>query len=636
MMRTLDAGRAQTLRRVEVPSALPYLLSGAKIAAVISVIGAVFGEWSGADEGLGHLILVAQGQLQTARVFAAVVVLSALAIDRSSAPWRWSSGGSPGGVRAATAERRVSAGADRAWRPRRRDRGRLRREDRGAPRRRLRAAHAGARLLRQPRPRRDLHRARPRLLRRGRARGRAPGALRPLGADPPGGGRARRPRDLLRARGAARPRAGPAGGRRRGAGLAPADLADLAARGRDRRRPATSRARRWPPPGSPTRPPTSRRSSSGEGRPRRRRAGGRRAQPAARRCSRAAPTRCSAAFSTSRASTSPSAGANPRVVPVDRLGIPTYDELVLVADSDRVAEDPEAIRLFIAALERGTRAAVARSGRGDRGDPRRRRRARARSSPGPRSTRTLPLLLPRARAQPVRLHGRARVGALRRLLRRPRPDLDPPAAAGDAHRRAAAGQDPGVSPRRANPALHPDVARAGRSRPRQLPGPGRPRARARSATRSRWSRSTTGGASRAKYARLDRGGDRARRGAGARTWSSRTCCFPAGAVGRDRLARRAAAAGRDGARPGRRQHRRGSAGSPAATRWVVGRAAGVIANSRWLARPPGRADPGGRGEAGDRRLRHRPRRLLAAARPPTPAGRSAGTARAPPSSASAR
>jgi ABC-type nitrate/sulfonate/bicarbonate transport system permease component len=81
MMRTLDAGRAQILRRVEIPSALPFLFSGAKIAAVISVIGAVFGEWSGADEGLGHLILVAQGQVQTARVFAAVVVLSALAIS---------------------------------------------------------------------------------------------------------------------------------------------------------------------------------------------------------------------------------------------------------------------------------------------------------------------------------------------------------------------------------------------------------------------------------------------------------------------------------------------------------------------------------------------------------------------------
>ena len=50
------------------------------MAAAIAVIGAVFGEWSGADEGLGHLILIAQGQLQTARVFAAVVVLSAIAL----------------------------------------------------------------------------------------------------------------------------------------------------------------------------------------------------------------------------------------------------------------------------------------------------------------------------------------------------------------------------------------------------------------------------------------------------------------------------------------------------------------------------------------------------------------------------
>jgi putative hydroxymethylpyrimidine transport system substrate-binding protein len=52
-------------------------------------------------------------------------------------------------------------------------------------------------------------------------------------------------------------------------------------------------------------------------------------------------------------------GRDPRVVPVDELGIPTYDELVLVASEDAVAEDPEAIRLFIAALERGTRDAAA-------------------------------------------------------------------------------------------------------------------------------------------------------------------------------------------------------------------------------------------------------------------------------------
>jgi putative hydroxymethylpyrimidine transport system permease protein len=80
MMRTLDAGRWQILRRVEAPSALPFAFSGAKIAVAVAVIGAVFGEWSGSDSGLGYLMIQAQGQLLTARLFAAIVVLSAMAI----------------------------------------------------------------------------------------------------------------------------------------------------------------------------------------------------------------------------------------------------------------------------------------------------------------------------------------------------------------------------------------------------------------------------------------------------------------------------------------------------------------------------------------------------------------------------
>jgi putative hydroxymethylpyrimidine transport system substrate-binding protein len=52
-------------------------------------------------------------------------------------------------------------------------------------------------------------------------------------------------------------------------------------------------------------------------------------------------------------------GLAPTVIPVDRLGVPRYDELVLVANGDRVDEDPDAIRPFIAALERGTAEAVA-------------------------------------------------------------------------------------------------------------------------------------------------------------------------------------------------------------------------------------------------------------------------------------
>lgn len=53
-------------------------------------------------------------------------------------------------------------------------------------------------------------------------------------------------------------------------------------------------------------------------------------------------------------------GLDPVVTPVDRLGVPSYDELVLVAQRARLDEDPEAIRLFIAALARGTAAAVER------------------------------------------------------------------------------------------------------------------------------------------------------------------------------------------------------------------------------------------------------------------------------------
>jgi putative hydroxymethylpyrimidine transport system permease protein len=80
MMRTLDANRWQVFRRVEAPTALPYAFSGAKIAVAVAVIGAVFGEWSGATEGLGVVMDRANAQLLVPRMFAAVVVLSTMAI----------------------------------------------------------------------------------------------------------------------------------------------------------------------------------------------------------------------------------------------------------------------------------------------------------------------------------------------------------------------------------------------------------------------------------------------------------------------------------------------------------------------------------------------------------------------------
>jgi ABC-type nitrate/sulfonate/bicarbonate transport system permease component len=80
MMRTLDATRTEIFRRVEAPSALPGFFSGAKIAVAVAVIGAVFGEWAGSSSGLGHLMLTSSSQLLTARMFAAMLVLSAFAI----------------------------------------------------------------------------------------------------------------------------------------------------------------------------------------------------------------------------------------------------------------------------------------------------------------------------------------------------------------------------------------------------------------------------------------------------------------------------------------------------------------------------------------------------------------------------
>ena len=96
LMRSMGASRLRTLRSVELPSALPALFSGLKIAASVSVIGAVFGEWAGADEGLGRLVLLGNNQLQTPRVYAGIVILTLMAVglfalvalaERLAVPW---------------------------------------------------------------------------------------------------------------------------------------------------------------------------------------------------------------------------------------------------------------------------------------------------------------------------------------------------------------------------------------------------------------------------------------------------------------------------------------------------------------------------------------------------------------------
>jgi putative hydroxymethylpyrimidine transport system permease protein len=97
MMRTLHGGRFAIFRRVELPGALPAIFSGARVAATYAAVGAVFGEWAGSSSGLGFVILQAQPALDTARIFAAVLVLSALALalyalvtvaERRLVPWQ--------------------------------------------------------------------------------------------------------------------------------------------------------------------------------------------------------------------------------------------------------------------------------------------------------------------------------------------------------------------------------------------------------------------------------------------------------------------------------------------------------------------------------------------------------------------
>lgn len=80
MMRTLDASRWATFRRVEVPTALPYFFSGAKVAVAIAPIVALFAELAGSNAGLMRLIVQDNANLEIARVFAATVILIAIGV----------------------------------------------------------------------------------------------------------------------------------------------------------------------------------------------------------------------------------------------------------------------------------------------------------------------------------------------------------------------------------------------------------------------------------------------------------------------------------------------------------------------------------------------------------------------------
>jgi ABC-type nitrate/sulfonate/bicarbonate transport system permease component len=97
LLRTLGATRWRRFRIAQLPAAMPFMFSGLKIAAVLSVVGAVFAEWVGSTGGgLGYLVLVYNNQTATADMFAAVVALSVIGIglfflvagiERVALPW---------------------------------------------------------------------------------------------------------------------------------------------------------------------------------------------------------------------------------------------------------------------------------------------------------------------------------------------------------------------------------------------------------------------------------------------------------------------------------------------------------------------------------------------------------------------
>ncbi|WBU64633.1 ABC transporter permease [Paracoccus aerodenitrificans] len=78
--RIMGASEIQIMRRVRIPAALPGLLTGLRLAAVYAPIGVIIGEWVGASQGLGYLMLLANGRAKIDLMFAAVIVIATLTI----------------------------------------------------------------------------------------------------------------------------------------------------------------------------------------------------------------------------------------------------------------------------------------------------------------------------------------------------------------------------------------------------------------------------------------------------------------------------------------------------------------------------------------------------------------------------
>lgn len=85
MARSLGATRWQLMREIQLPAALPLTFSGLKVAITLAVVGSVIGEFVGAEEGLGYLILAFGARQDTAEIVACIFLLAALGIVLYSA-----------------------------------------------------------------------------------------------------------------------------------------------------------------------------------------------------------------------------------------------------------------------------------------------------------------------------------------------------------------------------------------------------------------------------------------------------------------------------------------------------------------------------------------------------------------------
>jgi len=80
LARSMGATRMQVFLRFRLPTSLPYLFSGLKVAATLAIAGAVVGEFVGADKGLGYLLLVTNSNLETALMFATILALTIIGL----------------------------------------------------------------------------------------------------------------------------------------------------------------------------------------------------------------------------------------------------------------------------------------------------------------------------------------------------------------------------------------------------------------------------------------------------------------------------------------------------------------------------------------------------------------------------